>query len=95
MIHSKLQEPTFKDAGIISCLQIPPNDDEHYNFLYIAHGNHVVGVSAPFKVSDEEVIEDLYIERLFGASDLESPSQSTVPSFQQLTCSGWFLTYTF
>ena len=71
--------------------QIQPSDDEEYNFLYIAHGNHVVGVSSPFRVVDEETLDGLGIELLFSVpreegAALRSPSEE---EFHRLTCSGF------
>ncbi|KAL4228911.1 hypothetical protein ACF0H5_011951 [Mactra antiquata] len=45
--------------------QIPPNSRDLYQLLYVSYGNHVVGVSSPFKVTDCETIEDFNIEELF------------------------------
>ncbi|XP_045209906.2 calcium-binding and coiled-coil domain-containing protein 2-like [Mercenaria mercenaria] len=45
--------------------QIPANDKDLYQFLYVSHGNHVVGVSAPFKITDVEELSDFYIAALY------------------------------
>ncbi|XP_060551824.1 tax1-binding protein 1 homolog B-like isoform X2 [Ruditapes philippinarum] len=45
--------------------QIPPSDQDLYQFLYVSRGNHVVGVSASFKITDPEVLSDFCIAALY------------------------------
>ena len=72
----------------VSSFQIQANDDEQYNFLYIAHGNHVVGVSSPFRVVDEEKLEEMGIEHLFSSAQEQGAYSDSGPNFHELTCSG-------
>ena len=85
---------TSYDDVFTNCtyFQIPASDDEQYTFLYIAHGNHVVGVSSSFRVVDEEKLDVMEIERLFtvvqgDGAVCRSPSEE---EFHRLTCSGLF-----
>lgn len=55
----------FNRGYLISLVKIPANDRDLYQFLYVSCGNHVVGVSMPFKITDEEELPDLCIATLF------------------------------
>lgn len=60
------------------------NRMDTYQFLYVSRGNHVVGVSSPFNVYDEEDLDDYNLDTLFS----DKPDGSAVCSANALRRKG-------
>lgn len=45
--------------------RVQPDNRKKYQFLYVAGGNHVVGVSSPFQISNDADLDDYNLSLLF------------------------------